>query len=308
MDDEQQRTLHITLNRSAAMANPPYITKIPRRMAQPDVPHPPRPAPRSPQGNLRLALDIGRELGHGRVGRVYEAEIDLSVSSPNVEKLILPPLVVKISRRGMASALLPEAQTYNDMEVLQGAVIPRVYGLFTGILSDDTHFIPWDEEDLNDDESTPDHYRNLNLMKDVLPPDSVSVIVMERLGGHIPKGQYAQSDLYVVKLSSSASCLMLFDPCSDEMYAMYKDIASMGIYHIDVRYGNILLAPESSPLTARNSPNWGKPYRFRIIDFHKAVRTNVIIETAALDQCNAIFALLSGLNCNLRVEPWDDHI
>ena len=90
---------------------------------------------------------------------------------------------------------------------------------------------------------------------------------------------------------------------STEFYAMYKDLSSIGIYHNDIRYSNILLAPQDSPLIQGVSPFWTKPYQFRLIDFHKTVRSNVEKKIIVDDQCNDIYLVLRGLAKGKTVEP-----
>ena len=144
---------------------------------------------------MKLSLVIGKEIGHGRVGRVYEADIDRCTSSPALKDAKLPPLVVKVSRRDQASALLPEAQNYVDMMAMQGAVIPRCYGVFTAAIPAGCHFSPWQEDGLDDNNSTPEEFIKHNLLKGVLPQDTISILVLERVGGHIPMRKYTDAEL-----------------------------------------------------------------------------------------------------------------
>ena len=148
---------------------------------------------------MTLSLRLGRQLGYGSIGRVYEANVILSSSSPELQSLDLPPLAVKISRRDKASALLPEGQNYEDMEFLQGVTIPRYFGLYSTTVSDDKDFLPWLEKDAvkNEDACTPEDYAASNVMTDVLPANSVSIVVMERVGGRLPIRHYPESVQYV---------------------------------------------------------------------------------------------------------------
>ena len=78
---------------------------------------------------------------------------------------------------------------------------------------------------------------------------------------------------------------------------MYSDLSTMGIAHMDVKYGNILLAPEplKSPFKAYTSPHWGKPYQFRIIDFDQSTKTNIKKRVLAELQHCAIGFLLHDI-------------
>ena len=86
---------------------------------------------------------------------------------------------------------------------------------------------------------------------------------------------------------------------------MYNDLSSMGIYHVDIRYSNILLAPQDSPLVQGVSPLWKKPYHYRLIDFHKTIRSNVQKKIILEDQCLDVHLMLKGLAKRKIVEPWD---
>ena len=84
-------------------------------MAQPEVHASPRVRLPRP-GEMTLSLCVSREIGHGRVGRVYEANVNLAESSSLLQTMVLPPLVVKIARKDRSSALLPEAWNYEEMQ------------------------------------------------------------------------------------------------------------------------------------------------------------------------------------------------
>ncbi|TCD65028.1 hypothetical protein EIP91_003349, partial [Steccherinum ochraceum] len=90
-----------------------------------------------PPRNLRLCLSLGPEIGSGNVSRVFAAEVIPSRSTPHLQGRILPPLAVKISRRGMANTLLAEAENYAEMGILQGHVVPRCYGLYCAAIPND---------------------------------------------------------------------------------------------------------------------------------------------------------------------------
>ena len=56
---------------------------------------------------------------------------------------------------------------------------------------------------------------------------------------------------------------------------MYRELTRLAVDHVDIRYENVLLAPPSPPgLEGKCSPKLGRPYRFRLVDFEHAVRTN----------------------------------
>ena len=87
---------------------------------------------------------------------------------------------------------------------------------------------------------------------------------------------------------------------------MYTHLMILGIDHVDIRYANILLAPVAAPgWPSLRSPFSHTSYRFRIIDFESARKTN---------RCFAFFEnyherwlsrLLRGLRLGYIFEPWD---
>ena len=191
---DQRGELEITMGKLSPKANPPFISRDVKSIEHPDEPHPPHPAIRhGPNGNLQLALEVGREIGYGRVGRVYEATIDLPECSSAVATLLFPPLVVKISRKGKADALRAEAQNYRDMQPLQGMVIPRFYGLFASVIPDEVQFAPWQEEGLASSISQYPSAEPL-LAAVELPENAVTVLVMERVGGRLPVRRYTKEE------------------------------------------------------------------------------------------------------------------
>lgn len=94
-----------------------------------------------------LDLTFGECIGHGRSGYVFKAApigSPLDVTVPNASKL--PPLVAKVARPGYNKWLLRETWFYEEMQSLQGLVIPWCYGLFYARISADLSelaFIPW---------------------------------------------------------------------------------------------------------------------------------------------------------------------
>ncbi|TCD67823.1 hypothetical protein EIP91_011885 [Steccherinum ochraceum] len=228
----------------------------------------PRKSRLPPPRNLRLCLSlVGCEIGSGDVSRVYAAEVVPSRSTPHLQGRILPPLVVKVSRRGMANVLRAEAQNYAEMEILQGHVIPRCYGLYSAAIPDDVQFWPWegDAQVAGDDKS----YHSLPEDEELFIPNVVTILVMERLGEQAAVGQEDFS----------------------EIQAMYKDISSLGLCHLDMSEKNILKAPKDPALPVRTSPHWTKPYDFRIVDFHRTRRANLRNDLVAVRNVMALGSL-----------------
>jgi len=86
-----------------------------------------------------LNMKIGDCLGSGRTSFVFEAEpLYLPPGSS------IPPLVAKFGLPGFSKFLLREAWFYEEMQTLQGEVIPWCYGLYYARIPRGTvAFLPW---------------------------------------------------------------------------------------------------------------------------------------------------------------------
>lgn len=86
------------------------------------------PAPRQ----LRLSATLGRYLGHGRSSVVCELD---NVDVPGLESdVVIPQLVVKITRLDRAAWTAREGWYYDEIELLQGSVVPYCFGWFDMVL------------------------------------------------------------------------------------------------------------------------------------------------------------------------------
>jgi hypothetical protein len=103
----------------------------PKCVRRRDGPPPRQPSQLPPAGDLRLELALGKKAGSGASGLVYTvARAIVHDVSPSVSAATLPPLVVKVSIGERARMLLREASVYDEMECLQGVVVPRCFGYF----------------------------------------------------------------------------------------------------------------------------------------------------------------------------------
>ena len=98
----------------------------------PNNPCTPRPPSTLPEpGKIHAHVTMGKRSGSGRIGIVYEVDPVASAVMPGH----LPPLVLKIGRSNRRAEISYEAWFYDELECLQGVVLPRSYGWFEAELS-----------------------------------------------------------------------------------------------------------------------------------------------------------------------------
>ncbi|KAJ3552226.1 hypothetical protein NM688_g4265 [Phlebia brevispora] len=278
-----------SFTRASGTCNEPLVFKIPYFQRDPEPPARP-PSRLPPPGNIFLSLKLGKRVGRGRSGVVYEATIDPTASSSEVNSLIAPPLVVKISRRGHSTDIEHESFYYEEMECLQGVVVPRFYGLFEGETPPGSYFDPTGEgerrEPGRDEIDTPDTEEEEHVPAAV--SGAVSILVLEQVGGRLPLGE----DLPPNTLH--------------EILDVYTHLATLGIDHVDIRYANMRYAPQCPPgWPSLISPYTGLPYRWRLIDFEKAKKTNRRIDAFEVYHQQWVSRILDNLPFGDVVEPWD---
>ncbi|KAJ3558714.1 hypothetical protein NM688_g754 [Phlebia brevispora] len=285
-------TTYAVFERMEGIENPPTIHDD-SPLAEP----PARlPSKLPPPGNLHLRVMLGKRISHGRVGVVYEATVSSEESSPELASYVHPPLVAKISRHKHCEDLEHEVYYYEELESLQGVVLPRCYGLFQTRIRHGLSVIPPDS-----DSEEPAGKGSCNLedtdgefVPAVAEPAPktisgiVSVILLERLGGHLPVGKPLPAGTY------------------EEIMDMYSDLAHLGIDHTDIRWANILYAQPSPPgFPSLPSPYTGKTYRWRLIDFDNALKSNDTLQGFYTYHESYVERLLGLLPSGYIVEPWE---
>jgi hypothetical protein len=97
----------------------------------PEGPPPRQASNLPPAGTLRLELTLGDKLGSGAGGLVY-AVVHAASLTPTGAKAPhrFPPLVVKVCYGDRGRTLLHETSAYDEMECIQGVVVPRCFGYF----------------------------------------------------------------------------------------------------------------------------------------------------------------------------------
>lgn len=138
-----------------------------------------------PRGNLHLRLALDQRLSYGRCGVAYSVNVCASQSSQEVLALSIPPLVAKISRPGRNEDLEHEVYNYDELESLQGIVVPRCYGLFSGTVPKGSSLIPEVDDEITD--SKPFDQNGSREPKRIT--GAISILLVERLGEHLPVGE-----------------------------------------------------------------------------------------------------------------------
>jgi hypothetical protein len=97
----------------------------------PDGPPARRTSELPPGGTLRLELILGDKLGSGAEGLVYAVDNAVLLTPAGDDAPhSLPPIVVKVCYGERGRQLLLEASAYDEMECIQGVVVPRCFGYF----------------------------------------------------------------------------------------------------------------------------------------------------------------------------------
>ena len=145
-----------------------------RLPAIPDLP----PSSPTPEGGITLELKVGDILGRSDRNLVY------AVTITNTDKLgcSVPPLVMKVAKYSKGRNVSEEAGMYQDLECLQGSVIPRCYGYFFTIIDrTQLSILPWDGANCR-------YPRVIDRYDPPHPAAPLSIMLLERLGDPIPTG------------------------------------------------------------------------------------------------------------------------
>ncbi|GJJ09986.1 hypothetical protein Clacol_004212 [Clathrus columnatus] len=226
---------------------------------------------------------LGERIGSGRVGTVYAA-ILLTEDYTSV----LPPLVVKISRR--KHSMEKEAWFYEELEQLQGIAVPLCYGFFQTRVEEGVEVSTWNDKNHVEQEEV-DEWGFPVIKKEPEDPTLLSILLLERLGWNIPLG-YRDFDYSYIKA---------------DVYEIYSDLALVGIEHVDFRWSNILCVlecPEDGP-SEPVCPNHGHAHAWRIIDLDLARKTNLTIK--GLENCieSHLRRLFNNAPWGIVLEPWE---
>ena len=143
------------------------------------------PAP----GNLHAHLALGEKRGSGRSSIVHNIDILPTQALQGT----FPPLVLKVGRLKRRAEIGREAWFYDEMESMQGVILPRCYGWFEAELAEGQSFGPWytsDRSSSETEDSNPNwRFENSSRLLEMSHSRNfVSVLLLERLGGTLPVG------------------------------------------------------------------------------------------------------------------------
>lgn len=146
-----------------------------------------------------VKCNLGNKLGFGSSGLVYEV-LDPTLVNEGApsDDVVIPPLVLKIAVKTKKKNIAREAWFYDEMQSLQGVVIPRCYGWFEAQLPKGITFVPWTDDEENrffpKDDPTGERFfsvwrrgtfnEDYRTLLDRLHDDrTVTFILLERLDG-----------------------------------------------------------------------------------------------------------------------------
>lgn len=174
-----------------------------------------------------------------------------NVQIPDLEPhVIVPPLVVKISRRHRVPWLAREAWFYEEIECLQGSVAPYCYGLFEAELGDlldsthESHYCikaledhPVDDRRSSDTDSdceAPPPTLRWQAAHPILAEretrhDIVSVLILERVGGMLQICRPVPQEARYFTAIYHFTFKLKHHSSRDDFRLMHEDLAELGI-------------------------------------------------------------------------------
>lgn len=163
-----------------------------------------RPSTLPPSPQLQLHATVGEYLGDGQssVVPVYALEqVTICGLRSNID---IPQLVVKIARPHRVSWEMREAWFYDEMECLQGSIVPRQFGYFEhdmGFSLDSTSSSGLYVKSFRDYPMSTGSSNDADWLRELEPEmhpmleerlsrkDILSVTILERLGDMLPWGE-----------------------------------------------------------------------------------------------------------------------
>jgi len=290
--DTEGTNIPITLHHTVAPLDLVPFLKLDKNFPPEDAlgPFTPRPPSTLPEpGDLHVQLILGEEKGWGRSSFVHEADVLPTTTLP----AHLPPLVLKVARSKRRAEIAREAWFYDELECLQGVVLPRCYGWFEAELAEGQSFGPSTRatrRSSDTEESNPEwRFKNSKQLTEMSHSRNyVSVLLLEKMGGKLPIG------------------VPLGDDLVKGIYDMFGEITELGVDHRDIRYSNMLAAPQGpTTLPSLPSPFTGRTYTHRIIDIESCEKTNGEAWRLSGWQASWIRSIVNNLPDGYIIEPWD---
>ncbi|KAK7689967.1 hypothetical protein QCA50_006607 [Cerrena zonata] len=256
--------------------------------------------PVHPQGNAHIDvwIDTTEQLGCGKTSLVYEVEkCEVTWSTDIAEHYTIPPIVLKVSRQSQSPTLPREAYYYEFLEKLQGLVIPYYFGCFHAVIPSGVCFPPWNE-------TKTELANSLTEIDNPNIPRVVTLLILERLGDErLPEG-----------LNRSESMELK----NELQYMVCEITARRNIVHNDIRYQNVLKAPDSPPgLRGKNSSFTGRakqPYNWRFIDLGDAQEapnlskhTHFLLWDGPIDRLWRNLGYVDANTCNTESETHGEY-
>jgi len=290
--DPDGTSIPIILHRTVAPLDLVPFLKVgslaaPEKALRPFIPRPPSTLPEP--GDLHVQLTFGEKIGSGRSSFVHEVNVLPTATLP----AHLPPLVLKVARSKRRAEIAREAWFYDELECLQGVVLPRCYGWFEVELAEGQSFDRWTRATRRSsatENSNPEwQFKGSKELTEMSHSrNHVSVLLLEKMGGKLPIG------------------VPLGDDLVKGVYDMYGEIAELGVDHRDIRYSNILAAPQGpTTLPSLPSPFTGRIYTHRMIDIESCEKTNEGAWMLTAWQGSWVDNIVDNLPDGCIIEPWD---
>jgi len=228
-------------------------------------------------------------MGSGRSSFVHEVDVLSTRALP----AHLPPVVLKVARSNRRAEIAREAWFYDELACLQGVILPRCYGWFEAELAEGQSFRPSTRatRGSSDTEDSNPEWRfkgSKQLTEMSHSRNYVSVLLLEKLGDTLPMG------------------VPLGDELVQGIYDMFGENAELGVDHRDIRYANILAAPEGpTTLPTLPSPFTGRTYKHRIIDLEQCEKTNGETWRLTALQASWVDPIVENIPDGTIVEPWE---
>ncbi|KIY44215.1 hypothetical protein FISHEDRAFT_52710 [Fistulina hepatica ATCC 64428] len=256
------------------------------------------PAASLPGTERVLELELGKRIGHGRIGFAYIARVVGTRARPDGELVDPPPgfpteLCIKFANPLYCRSMAREAWFYEQLseeKFLQGVIVPRCYGFFTTTLSVDIakRVKPWRKIKEWEFDNTVECYRGVESYEegDFLPDDGEEDGSVVGDDAHSrdtsmwnPWRPSAETPLLSVLITERHGTSFPEDVWENDEKAkqdvkqILRDLALAGVYHSDVKYNNVLSARfVGTDASAMECPRHKRVHNWRIIDFDRSMR------------------------------------